>query len=59
MLRPAKRKTYVHDLLDLPEYGGDWLTDERNSLEQTSLANEDVEERLVNTDKLFLCVSFI
>jgi len=52
-------KTYINDILDLSEYGRDWLTNERNSLEQTSLANEDVEERLVNTDKLFLCVSYI
>jgi len=52
-------RTYINDLFDLSEYGRNWLTDERNSLEQTSLANEDVEERLVNTDKLFLCVSYI
>ena len=52
-----RRKTYINDLLDLPEYSRNGRTDERDSTEQTGLANEDVEQRLMNSDKLFLVVS--
>jgi hypothetical protein len=51
--------TYVYYVLNLPEYRGDGLADERNSRKQTGLANEDVEQGLVDADKLFLIVSYV
>ena len=53
----SKCTTYVDNALDLAEDSGDRLADERNSLEETGLADEDVEQNLVDTDKLFLIVS--
>jgi hypothetical protein len=51
--------TYVYYVLNLPKYSGDGLADERNSRKQPGLANEDVEQGLVDADKLFLIVSYV
>jgi len=46
------RGTYINDTLDAAEGGGDGLANEGNARDDTSLANEDVEESLVDTDEL-------
>jgi hypothetical protein len=46
------RDTYINNTLDLAKHGGNRLANERNSLEETSLSDEDVKKDLVNTDKL-------
>jgi hypothetical protein len=46
------RETYVDNALDLAEHGSDGLTDEGNGGEQSGFADQDVEEGLVDTDKL-------
>jgi hypothetical protein len=51
--------TYVYYVLNLPEYSGDGLADKRNGRKQTGLANQDVEQSLVDADKLFLIVSYM
>ena len=43
---------YVNDVLDLAQHSSDGLADEGNGLEQTSLADQNVEESLVNADEL-------
>lgn len=40
--------TYIDDILNLTEHSSDGLADERDSLEEAGLADEDVEEGLVD-----------
>lgn len=51
----ALRSTYVDNVLKLPENSSNRLTNDGNSGEKSSLSNEDVEEGLVDADKLFRC----
>jgi hypothetical protein len=44
--------TYVNNALKRAENGSDRLSNEGNSREEASLANQDVEQDLVDTDKL-------
>lgn len=44
--------TYIDDVLNLAENSGNRLTDEGDSVEEAGLANEDVEESLVDADEL-------
>jgi hypothetical protein len=45
------RIAYVDNALDLAEHSSDRLADEGDSLEQASLADQDVEKILVNTNE--------
>jgi hypothetical protein len=54
-----EEETYVNNSLDLPENSRNGLADERDGLEQTGLADEDIEQHLMDADKLFLPVSYI
>jgi hypothetical protein len=45
-------KTDIDDVLDLAKDSGDGLADDGDGVEEASLADEDVEEGLVNADKL-------
>jgi hypothetical protein len=49
------QETYVDNALDLTEHGSKRLPDEGNGREQSGLADQDVEEGLVNTDELLRC----
>ena len=44
--------TYINDILDLSEHGSHRLTNDRDRVEQTSFADQDVQEDLVNANKL-------
>jgi hypothetical protein len=44
--------TYINHIFNLTEDSGDWLADERNIVEKSGLANEDVEKGLVYTNEL-------
>jgi hypothetical protein len=48
----GRGKTDVDDGLDLTEDSGDGLADEGDGVEEAGLADEDVEEDLVDTDEL-------
>jgi hypothetical protein len=46
------RETYINDTLNALEGTGDGRANDGNAGDETGLANEDVEESLVNTDEL-------
>lgn len=50
----CKRKgaTCIDDRLDLAEHGSNGLSDDRHGLEESSFADQDVEEGLVNANEL-------
>jgi hypothetical protein len=44
--------TDINNVLNLTKNGGDRSANDGHSLEETGLANEDVEENLMNANKL-------
>lgn len=48
----SKGGTHIDDVLNLPQYSGDGLADERDCAEQSSLADQDVQKSLVDADEL-------
>jgi len=44
--------TCINNGLDLAKHGSNGLSDERHGLEESSFANQDVEENLVNANEL-------
>jgi hypothetical protein len=48
----GRGKTDIDDVLDLTKDSGDGLADDGDGVEETGLADEDVEEGLVNADEL-------
>ena len=50
--RKLRGQTYVDYVLDLSEDLCNGLSDDRNGGEKAGLANEDVQEGLMNADKL-------
>jgi hypothetical protein len=51
----GEEATYIDDLLNLAEDSSNGLANDGNSLEQASLADEDVEKGLVDTNELVVC----
>jgi hypothetical protein len=48
----GRGRTDIDDFLDLAKDSGDGLADDGDGVEEASLADEDVEEGLVDADKL-------
>lgn len=46
------RVTHVNHVLNLAKCGSNGLSNERNLFEETSFANENVQQGLVDSDKL-------
>lgn len=49
---PSEFVTHVDYALDLPEHRSDWLTNDWDRVEQSSLSDQNVQESLVNTNEL-------
>jgi hypothetical protein len=47
-----ERETDIDDILNLAEDNGNRLADDRNSVEETGLSDENVKENLVDADEL-------
>jgi len=52
--KALRGNTHVDNALNLAKHRRHWLSNERNSFEKASLADEDIQEDLVDADELGL-----